>query len=93
MLFYHTFTPLQDISVRVNLTFTGLGETLSLPVGWRGSAGYGNTYDRLCVTVTFLLYQTANNLINKTTLLTLNGINRVVYFTYYNLLSFSAVMQ
>ena len=37
MLFYHTFTPPQDISVRVNLTFTGLGETLSLPVGWRGS--------------------------------------------------------
>ena len=33
MLFYHTFTPPQDISVRVSLTFTGLGETLSLPVG------------------------------------------------------------
>ena len=27
----------QDISVRVSLTFTGLDETLSLPVGWRGS--------------------------------------------------------
>ena len=37
MLFYHTFTPPQDISVRVSLTFTGLGETLSLPVGWRGN--------------------------------------------------------
>ena len=36
MLFYHTFTPPQDISVRVSLTFTGLGETLSLPVGKRG---------------------------------------------------------
>lgn len=37
MLFYHTFTPPQDISVRVSLTFTGLGETLSLPVGKRGN--------------------------------------------------------
>ena len=28
-----TFSLMQDISVRVSLTFTGLGETLSLPAG------------------------------------------------------------
>jgi hypothetical protein len=37
-------TPLQDISVSVYLTFTGLGETLSLPVGYVGGAGYGNPH-------------------------------------------------
>ena len=69
------FTPPQDILVSVCLTFTGLGETLSLPVGWRGGAGSGNPQFTLCMLSTLRLFC-------KNVIFSLQGLDKVRPLSY-----------